>query len=300
MDELGGLDVVVNGASAGFTAKRFEDVTESDVDEALGATVKGSFFVTQAAAPHLRATGGLVVMIEDVGAYQPWPSFAAHCAAVAGRCSHACSRARSRRRCGSPASHPGRSQSRPTRGAARGRDRPRRIGLARRRHRRDRLSRAVRDRNDDRGRRRRAAAIRGSQRALVRVRGNDDIDRPPCLTRPNPSDSRGPDARGADGPGSDRAGRQRRPGRLRRALPALHAPGAGSRCGGWETAAGRRTRSGTAFAAILALGLELRPSTGPGRRLAVHGGAERRRRSPPEAAGAADGGARGPSREAAT
>lgn len=83
VDELGGLDVVVNGASAGFTAKRFEDVTESDVDEALGATVKGSFFVTQAAAPHLRATGGLVVMIEDVGAYQPWPSFAAHCAAKA-------------------------------------------------------------------------------------------------------------------------------------------------------------------------------------------------------------------------
>ena len=52
--ELGGLDVVVNGASAGFEPKRFEDVTEEDVDAALGATVKGSFFVTQAAAPHLR------------------------------------------------------------------------------------------------------------------------------------------------------------------------------------------------------------------------------------------------------
>jgi pteridine reductase len=81
--ELGGLDVVVNAASAGFEPKPFEDVTESDVDAALGATVKGSFFVTQAAAPHLRATRGLVVMIEDVAAYQPWPSFAAHCAAKA-------------------------------------------------------------------------------------------------------------------------------------------------------------------------------------------------------------------------
>ena len=81
--ELGGLDVVVNGASAGFEPKRFEDLSEADVDAALGATVKGSFFVTQAAAPHLRASRGLVVMLEDAAAYQPWPSFAAHCAAKA-------------------------------------------------------------------------------------------------------------------------------------------------------------------------------------------------------------------------
>ena len=81
--ELGGLDVVVNGASAGFEASSFEDVSEDDVDRALGATVKGSFFVTQAAAPHLRESRGLVVMLEDVAAYQPWPSFAAHCAAKA-------------------------------------------------------------------------------------------------------------------------------------------------------------------------------------------------------------------------
>ena len=81
--ELGGLDVVVNGASAGFEPTRFEDVSEEQVDAALGATVKGSFFVTQAAAPHLRETRGLVVMLEDVAAYQAWPSFAAHSAAKA-------------------------------------------------------------------------------------------------------------------------------------------------------------------------------------------------------------------------
>ncbi len=81
--ELGGLDVVVNGASAGFEPKRFDQVSEADLDVALGATVKGSFFVTQAAAPHLRANRGLVVMLGDVAAYQPWPSFAAHCAAKA-------------------------------------------------------------------------------------------------------------------------------------------------------------------------------------------------------------------------
>jgi pteridine reductase len=83
--ELGGLDVLVNGASAGFVPKRFDEVEEADVDAALGTTLKGSFLVTQAAAPHLRRTRGLVVMLEDVAAYQPWPSFAAHCAAKAGQ-----------------------------------------------------------------------------------------------------------------------------------------------------------------------------------------------------------------------
>jgi pteridine reductase len=81
--ELGGLDVVVNGASAGFAPQAFAAVEEADLDAALGATVKGSFLVTQAAAPHLRASRGLVVMLEDVAAYQPWPSFATHCAAKA-------------------------------------------------------------------------------------------------------------------------------------------------------------------------------------------------------------------------
>ena len=83
VEELGGLDVLVNAAGAGFEPKPLLEITEEDLDEALGATVKGSFFVTQAAAPHLRARGGVVFMIEDVAAYRPWPSFAPHCAAKA-------------------------------------------------------------------------------------------------------------------------------------------------------------------------------------------------------------------------
>jgi pteridine reductase len=81
--ELGGLDLVVNGASDGFVPRNVLEVSEQDWDLAFGATAKGSFFVTQAAAPHLRESGGTVVMIEDVAAYQPWPSFAAHCGAKA-------------------------------------------------------------------------------------------------------------------------------------------------------------------------------------------------------------------------
>jgi pteridine reductase len=81
--DLGGLDLLVNAAGEGFEPRAVEDIAEADWDAAFGATAKGSFFVTQAAAPHLRASRGLVVMIEDVAAYQPWPSFAAHCAAKA-------------------------------------------------------------------------------------------------------------------------------------------------------------------------------------------------------------------------
>ena len=82
--ELGGLDLLVNAAAEGFVPKPFEEVSEEDWEQALGATAKGSFFVTQAAATHLRRSElGLVVMLEDVAAYQPWPSFAAHCAGKA-------------------------------------------------------------------------------------------------------------------------------------------------------------------------------------------------------------------------
>jgi pteridine reductase len=83
VERLGGLDLVVHAAAAGFVPKPVADVTEADWDEANGATAKGTFFLAQAAAPHLAAARGVLVIVEDVAAYQPWPSFAAHCAAKA-------------------------------------------------------------------------------------------------------------------------------------------------------------------------------------------------------------------------
>jgi pteridine reductase len=82
-ERLGGLDLLVNAASEGFRPLDVEAVEEADWDTAFGATAKGSFFVTQAAVPLLRESRGVVVMIEDVAAYQAWPSFAPHCAAKA-------------------------------------------------------------------------------------------------------------------------------------------------------------------------------------------------------------------------
>jgi NAD(P)-dependent dehydrogenase (short-subunit alcohol dehydrogenase family) len=82
--ELGGLDLVVHAASDGFEPRPVDEVSEEDWDAAFGATAKGSFFVAQAAAPHLRGSDlGLLVLVEDVAAYQPWPSFVPHCAAKA-------------------------------------------------------------------------------------------------------------------------------------------------------------------------------------------------------------------------
>src|SRR6188472_4677341 len=83
VQELGGLDLLVNAAGEGFAPKPVEQLDEADWDAAFGATAKGSFFVTQAAALALREARGSVVMIEDVAGYQPWPSFAAHSAAKA-------------------------------------------------------------------------------------------------------------------------------------------------------------------------------------------------------------------------
>jgi pteridine reductase len=49
----------------------------------MDVTAKGTFFLAQAAAPALRESRGVLVIIEDVAAFQPWTSFPAHSAAKA-------------------------------------------------------------------------------------------------------------------------------------------------------------------------------------------------------------------------
>jgi NAD(P)-dependent dehydrogenase (short-subunit alcohol dehydrogenase family) len=83
VEELGGLDVVINAAGAGFTVQPLEAVSEADWDAAFDVTAKGTFFVSQAAAPHLRESKGLLLNIEDVAAELPWTNLAPHAAAKA-------------------------------------------------------------------------------------------------------------------------------------------------------------------------------------------------------------------------
>ena len=82
-ERLGGLDVVIQAAGAGWRVQPLEDVTEADWDAAFGVTAKGTFFVGQAAAPHLRASNGLLLIVEDVAAELPWTNLAPHAAAKA-------------------------------------------------------------------------------------------------------------------------------------------------------------------------------------------------------------------------
>jgi pteridine reductase len=84
LDRLGGgLDLLVCAAADGFAPKPVADVTEADWDAAVDTLAKGTFFLAQAAANALREARGVIVVIEDVASYQPWPSFAPHCAAKA-------------------------------------------------------------------------------------------------------------------------------------------------------------------------------------------------------------------------
>jgi pteridine reductase len=80
---LGGLDLLVHAAGDGFAPKPVERVTEEEWDLAMDVTAKGTFFLAQAAIPALRASRGVIVIVEDVASYRAWPVFAPHSAAKA-------------------------------------------------------------------------------------------------------------------------------------------------------------------------------------------------------------------------
>ncbi len=82
-EALGGLDVYVHTPSGGFVARPAEDIDEALWDTAMDTTAKGFMFAAQAAHRVMRPKGGVLVAITDVAGLQPWPAFAAHCAAKA-------------------------------------------------------------------------------------------------------------------------------------------------------------------------------------------------------------------------
>ena len=66
----GGLDALVNNAST-FYATPIGDITEHHWNDLVGSNFKAPLFLSQAAAPHLRAAGGSIVNIVDVHAQRP-------------------------------------------------------------------------------------------------------------------------------------------------------------------------------------------------------------------------------------
>ena len=77
--ELGGLDILVNVAGVDIFSK-FEDLTLDLVRKHLDVNYVGSFLVTQAALPHLRATTGNIVTVASISGIQGQPYNAAYCA----------------------------------------------------------------------------------------------------------------------------------------------------------------------------------------------------------------------------
>ncbi len=67
---FGRLDGLVNNASA-FYATPLADCTEVHWDELMATNAKAPFFLTQAAAPALRASGGAVVNLVDIYGQRP-------------------------------------------------------------------------------------------------------------------------------------------------------------------------------------------------------------------------------------
>ena len=66
----GGLDVLVNNAST-FYPTPVGTITESHWDDLVGSNFKAPLFLSQAAAPHLRAARGAIVNIVDIHGQRP-------------------------------------------------------------------------------------------------------------------------------------------------------------------------------------------------------------------------------------
>ena len=80
---FGRLDALVNNASS-FFATPFGEISLAAWDDLMGSNLKAPLFLTQAAAPHLRATRGAVVNITDIHAERPLAGYLLYCAAKAG------------------------------------------------------------------------------------------------------------------------------------------------------------------------------------------------------------------------
>lgn len=79
----GRLDVLLNNASS-FYPTPVGQATEKQWDDLLGSNLKAPFFLCQAAAPHLKRTGGCIVNMADVHAQRPLKNYPIYSAAKAG------------------------------------------------------------------------------------------------------------------------------------------------------------------------------------------------------------------------
>jgi pteridine reductase len=80
---FGAVDVLVNNAST-FYATKIGEITPAAFDDLLGTNLRAPLFLSQAAAPALRKSQGLIINIVDIHAMRPLRHYTTYCAAKAG------------------------------------------------------------------------------------------------------------------------------------------------------------------------------------------------------------------------
>ncbi len=77
VDALGALDVLVNSAAL-MVRTPFGEVKAEDWERMFALNLRAPFLLSQAAAPHLRRAGGVIINIADLSAFETWPSYIPH------------------------------------------------------------------------------------------------------------------------------------------------------------------------------------------------------------------------------